>query len=282
VVRIDEAPRYDVPPSLEDLFRDAARNHQLERTYQVERQAAKTQRRTAGEERRIRAAEAFLADQAQRAIVHPAPTPTRCVLAAESGRIAFDATKDPGVARNVPAEAHRRFRADLRSRREHNLQERANQLAMHEEKKRVLAEWIEAHGTPEQRARQAAGVLPMDEAIEALTDHTFAALADRPRYAHDGAERLQAFLRDHAISAAAIGPGDITVSSINVQEMTAGQWAAINEIRARVPDAAVVLRAHRISTRRESRVSMPPVFSVLVTQRVGLFTVRREYGFPEA
>jgi hypothetical protein len=281
VVRSDEAPTYDAPPSLEDLFRDAARNHQLERTYQVERQAAKTQRRTAGEERRIRAAEAFLADPTQRAIVHPAPTPTRCVLATESGRIAFDATRDPGVARNVPAEAHRRFRADLRSRRERNLQERAAQLALHDEKKRVLAEWIDAHGTPEQQARQAAGVLPMDEAIEALTDHTFASLGDRPRYVHDGAERLQAHLHQKASAAPVAVSADIAVSSTIVQEMTASQWAAVNDVRARLPEATVALRAHKISTKKEPRISMPPVFSLLVTQRVGLFTVRREYAFPE-
>ena len=48
----------------------------------------------------------------------------------------FDASTDLGPAREVPLEAHRRFRADLRARRERNQQERDAQLALHEEKKR--------------------------------------------------------------------------------------------------------------------------------------------------
>jgi hypothetical protein len=35
----------------------------------------------------------------------------------------------------------------LRARREENLRQRAEQLALHEEKKRLIAEWIAAHGT---------------------------------------------------------------------------------------------------------------------------------------
>jgi hypothetical protein len=35
----------------------------------------------------------------------------------------------------------------------------------------------------------------MEEAIEAVTDKAVVSLTDRPRYAHDGAARLQAHLR---------------------------------------------------------------------------------------
>jgi len=38
-------------------------------------------------------------------------------------------------------------------------------------------------------------MLPLDEAIESITDHAFAALGDRPRYERDGVETLQTFLR---------------------------------------------------------------------------------------
>ena len=41
VVRIEASPTYDSPPDIEELFREAARNHQLERAYQSERHAAK-------------------------------------------------------------------------------------------------------------------------------------------------------------------------------------------------------------------------------------------------
>src|SRR5207245_487864 len=161
VTRIDAPPTYDAPPDIEDLFREAARNHQLERTFQTERRAAKTKRRDADRERRGLIAQAFLSDPTRRALVHPAPTPKRCYVATEYGRVVFDANTDEVPARDVPLEAHRRFRADLRVRREQNQQQRGAQLALHEEKKRVIAEWIADHGTPEQQARQAAGVLPM-------------------------------------------------------------------------------------------------------------------------
>src|SRR5438105_2637324 len=195
VVRIDELPTYDVPPTIEDLFKEAARNHQLQRTYEAERRAAKDRRRENDRERREKIAQAFLADQTQRALVHPAPTPKRCYIAIETGRVVFDATTDVGAARGVPAEAHRRFRADLRARRERNLQDRAAQLALHEEKKRVIAEWIAVHGTAEQQGRQSAGVLPMEEAIEAITDQTFGVLSDRRVYVHDGIDRMQAHIQ---------------------------------------------------------------------------------------
>jgi hypothetical protein len=58
----------------------------------------------------------------------------RRTRAAAQGRVLFDATTDDGLAKEVPAEAHRRFRADLRTRREENLRLRAEQLALHEEK----------------------------------------------------------------------------------------------------------------------------------------------------
>src|SRR3954468_3335362 len=51
VVRIDAAPTYDAPPDVEELFREAARNHQLERAYEGERQATRAKRRDADQDR---------------------------------------------------------------------------------------------------------------------------------------------------------------------------------------------------------------------------------------
>src|ERR1051326_798564 len=53
IVRVDAAPTYDAPPEIEELFREAARNHQLERAYHAERQAEQVKRREADQERRI-------------------------------------------------------------------------------------------------------------------------------------------------------------------------------------------------------------------------------------
>jgi hypothetical protein len=113
VTRIDAPPTYDAPPDLDELFRDAARNHQLEEAFHVERRSARTKRRDVDIENRARIAQAFLDDRSQRALVHPAPTDKRCYLSTGHGRLLFDASCDEVPARHVPTEAHRRFRADF-------------------------------------------------------------------------------------------------------------------------------------------------------------------------
>ena len=66
VVRVDAPPTYDSPSEIEELFREAARNHQLERTYETERRSAKAKRREADADRRAEVAKVFLGDPAQR------------------------------------------------------------------------------------------------------------------------------------------------------------------------------------------------------------------------
>src|SRR6185436_233632 len=170
VVRIDAAPVYDEPPTIDELYRAAAKNHELEATYFAARNAARSRRGETDRAFRETVAEAFLGDKGQRAVTHPPPTPKRCYLESDKGRLLFDVAADLGRAKDVAAEAHRRFRADLRERDERNRQERTTQLALHEEKKRHIAEWVAAYGTDEQKRRQADGMLPMDEAIEGITD----------------------------------------------------------------------------------------------------------------
>src|SRR5947208_8795218 len=102
VVRLDAPPTYDAPPDLETLFFEAARNYQLEQAYESERRAAKATRRTVEAERRAQVAQTFLQDATQRALVHPAPTPTRCYLATDRGRVMFAARTDESPAKDVP------------------------------------------------------------------------------------------------------------------------------------------------------------------------------------
>ena len=105
------------------------------------------------------------------------------------------------VARNTLV---RRFRADL---------ERAAQLALHEEKKRFIAAWMTANGSEEQKARQTAGVLPIEEAIESITDQVFAPLGAQPRYTRDGLERLRTHVaRFGEHQGEAVVAGDLIVS----------------------------------------------------------------------
>jgi hypothetical protein len=281
IVRSDTPPTYDKPPSIEDLYREAARNHELERAYHQQRTAARTERRDAQRQQRAQLAQKFMNDRAQRALVHPAPTPKRCYLATEHGRVLFDINTDEAIARDVPPEAHRRFRADLRGRRDENLRQRAEQLALHEEKKRLIAEWIEGHGTPEQQSRQAAGVLPIAEAIEAMTDEAFAVVGDRPRYLRDGALQLQAHLRRSPRYAnAVVASADLVVTSKNAGQATAAQWALVQELQNVAPDATVALRVHRLSWKQDPQAPTLTIYGVLVTRKAGPFTLRREYAAP--
>ena len=45
IVKIKFAPVYDHPPTLDELFQDAARNHELERAYHAQRTTAQTAKR---------------------------------------------------------------------------------------------------------------------------------------------------------------------------------------------------------------------------------------------
>lgn len=278
VIRIDSPPTYDGPPDLDELFREAARNHQLEEAFHMARRGARAKRQDEERERRTLVARAFLDDRNQRALVHPAPTDKRCYVTTERGRMLFDADSDEVPARQVPTEAHRRFRADLRERKEDNRQRRTAELAVHEEKRRFIAEWIAAHGTPEQHARHAAGMLPMDEAVRAIEDTAFAALGDLPRYFRDGVAKLQTHLRQYPqYNAALLTPSNLTVTTVNARKATPAQWAFIQEIQRALPDSTVLMREHRLAWKGNAQAPDLTVVSVLVTARRGPLLLRREY-----
>jgi len=282
IVRIDAAPLYDAPPTIEELYRAAAKNHELESAYYAERVAQRSKRSDSDRALRESVAEGFLADKEQRAVSHPPPSPKRCYVITDRGRLLFDVGTDQGLAKDVPPEAHRRFRADLKAREERNRHDRSEQLALHDEKKRFVADWIAVNGTEEQRTRQAAGVLPMEEAIEAITDGVFEPLGDHRRYTRDGVERLRGHLAQFAEdTSVVVTSADVLVSSENAKTATAGEWGLVREFQARWPDASVTLRSHRISFKRDTRV--PPILArgILVTVKHGPFTLRREYALDE-
>lgn len=277
IVRHDAPPVYDAPPTLEDLLREAAKNYELSREYRSDR----AQARDAFLERRIVIAQTFLEDLTQRAMMFPPPNPARCFLNTADGRVLFDSRVDTGLARDVPREAYRRFRSDVRAKRERGKQENARTVAQHEEKKRVIAEWVAQKGTEDQRRRHEAGALPVAEVIDALAHEAFASVADVPRHPLDGAERLQRHLR------AITGRSDLLVPSTelaivgsDVAEATAAEWAVMHLLKSRLPDADVVLREHRLSWRRDPSLPSLCVYGVIATRRVGPFVLRREFAVP--
>ena len=282
VIRREGPPAYDTPPTLDDLFREATKNHELEHAFQAERTHSRDRRREAERDRRTMLAHEFLNDSTQRALPHPVPTPRRCYLATASGRVMFDAASDTGLARDVPKDAYRRFRADLRVQKDKNRKARADGLALHEEKLRVVAEWVAAHGTDDQRGRHAAGLLPLPEVIAALTDEAFACVNDVTPYPLDGADRLQAHLR--ALTGRTdltVAPTELRIVGLDATAATAAQWAMVRHLKSRLPDADVTLREHRLTWRREPALPALSVYGVLATRQVGPFVLRREFAVSE-
>ena len=228
VVRIDTAPTYDAPPAVEELYRAAAKNHELETAYHAQRMALRTKRSDDERARRQLVAEAFLGDKGMRAAAHPPPTPKTCYVITDRGGVLFDVSSDQGLAKDVPPEAHRRFRADRRAYQEQVRQDQIAQAALHEEKKQFVAEWIRANGTDDERARQAAGVLPMAEAVARITDRILAPIGARPVYVHDGAQRLQDFIKQvTGDPTVVVTQADVVARSAHAVKASAEEWAAV-------------------------------------------------------
>jgi hypothetical protein len=282
VMFTDSPPRYDVPPTLDDLLHDAARNHQLERAYHAERTAERLKQRDAELDLRAEVAREFLADPARRPAERPRPTRTHCFLILDGGRrLRFDVSVDSGPAHEVPAEAYRRLERDRRADREKRRQQWSTDLAVHDEKQRFIKAWVTEHGTPDQKARHAAGVLPAAEVVEAIADEAFAALNDRPRYAGIDHVGLQAHVRAYpAHRNILLLPTDLAVTVTNAASVTAAQWNVAEVIKGIVPDAEIVVRSHAVAWKKDPNVPARTAFGVRVTRKIGPFIVKREYAAP--
>jgi hypothetical protein len=281
VVQITTPPVYDRPPTIDDLFLAAAKNHELERAY-VAQGGTRARKRATPREVRAQLAETFLATPEQRERLHPPPEPTRCWVDGPDGRVLFDAKRDEGIARQVPPEAYRRFRADERARRHRNSQERKRRLAVLDDKNRFVAEWIAAHGTPEQQDRQSKGLLPFEEGRGSITDKMFEPLRDWPRYVRNGAAVMQAHVRRYPeYKDAVLTERELAVADDDAVQATAAQWARAQEARAILPDATVTLRSHRLTWRRHPEAPALTLYGLLVVHRLGPIIVRREFAVPQ-
>jgi hypothetical protein len=284
ILRIDAPPAYDVPPTIEGLFQDAARNHELESLYFAHRTAARANRQETEEEWRRRVAQEFLADQSQRAMTSPAPTSRHCVIRTERGRVEFDAKRDRGVVRHVPLEAFRRYQADLRERKARAYADRASHATVHAERERIVHDWIATHGTLDQRERLVAGVLPIEEGIEAMAADAFRALAQFPAYEVNGPGpgQLQAYLRQFPPYAdAVVTPLDLLVLNRALPTATPAQWSFLRQVQAAVPDAKVLLRERCLVWTHDPQAPKLRHVTVLALKKVGPITLRREFWVSE-
>lgn len=90
-------------------------------------------------------------------------------------------------------------------------------------------------------------MLQMQKAIEAMTNDSFAVIANRPRYERDGIERLQHHLRQFRQHPyAVVNRDDLVVTSGDATQMTAAQWAVVQEVQSLSPEATIVVRVHKI------------------------------------
>jgi hypothetical protein len=111
------------------------------------------------------------------------------------------------------------------TREECRRQETAAQIASRAHQKQVIAQWIAQYGTPQQRARQAAGVLPMEEVIAAMTNQAFEAGNGFEGYPMGGAPRLQQRLRQiPQYTNVVINPTDLTILGTDAVKATEAQW----------------------------------------------------------
>lgn len=283
IVKIKFAPVYDHPPTLDQLFQDAARNHELERAYHAQRTTAQAARRETLDEWRNQVALEFLGDPNRRAVVYPPPSKRRCQVMTDRGPVHFDAKRDMGVARQIPLEAFRRFDNDIRISHGRGADQRSRNLARHALRQQMMHEWIALHGSYDQRERLSAGVLPFKEFVDALAEVTFQPLAHIPPYRTDGAARMQEQLRQLP------GHADVVVTASDVSVVTrllptasATQWSLVNEIRNLIPGAQVQLRERSLAWTRDADAPKVRLVSALVTTRIGPVLLRREFDVPDS
>ena len=282
IVRMDQRPVYDHPPTLDELLQDAARNHELERGFYGQQ----TARATPDEAYRAwleETAREFLADPTRRAIRHPAPTARRCQLRTSRGSISFNATHMTGLAQQVPLEACRRFQNDLRIRSGQAAMQREHDVIVNEQRRRAMEEWVGTYGTPDQRQRFAAGMLPRGEWLAAVADSIFAPVATLSLYDSDGARCLQAFLRQlPAYASIVVTKADYRVITRVLPTATPAQWEWLQWIRCAVPGASVRLRERELVWTRDARAPRHRTTTIRVTTKVGPLTLRRELVMPDS
>ena len=118
----------------------------------------------------------------------------------------------------------------------------------------------------------------MAEAIARISDQVFAAVDTRPVYVHDGAQRLQRFIRQFTAQRTFVTP---TVSVARRPRRRPGRrMGAIRDsgATARSPRSSVIICCCRSVIRACSIV----IIGALVTLKHGPFVLRREYRVRQA
>ena len=256
VVRIDAAPLYDAPPTIDDLYRAAAKNHELETRLSMPSASPSARSGSDADRARRESVARGLprATRTQRAVAHPPPSPKRCYVMTERGRLLFDVATDQGLAKEVPPEAHRRFRADLRAqgRTQSAGPSRSSSRSTKRRSGSSPSGLRRTAPTNRRRARPPA-CFRWTRRLKAITDQAFA--VDRPTVrstratAPSGCRR--SFAKSRGLADTVVDHADVAVRSVQRRE---GDGRAVGGrsgvCRALMPDANVVLREHVLSSKR--------------------------------
>lgn len=200
--------------------------------------------------------------------------------AIEAGRVK-DEQRQHDVAEREARE--REERAAARAAREaRETAEREAARAAEERRTAQLAEWVATHGTPNQQARHAAGLLPESEVVDAIRGEVFAPLADEPRYEKITASEVRATCDDYSDDY----PGDTVTFCVDpATDATAQEWDAMARVRdlTAVIGGSVTVRLDEHLGQWDCGDDSHPLHeitrrSLLVTVIVGELTLTRRYA----
>ena len=151
---------------------------------------------------------------------------------------------------------------------------RATEEQREREKAEYIPRWVAEHGTANQQARQAAGVLPLGEVTDAIEASLFAVLDDEPRY-----DKLQSADAEHTDECDQHDCG-LHYSVDPAATMPAAVWDRLQELKAKLgrDDATFTVRIHQAETDCE-----------MITERYGIriqideggYEFARQYACPE-
>ena len=147
---------------------------------------------------------------------------------------------------------------------------RADQEAIKKANTATLMEWIQQHGTENQRQRLAAGLLPWKEAYEEAEESFFAALAEFNRYARFEPQEVCRCMNPDMETC------EVKFQSVDASELTAEEWEQFAKIKATVPNAQFQVREHRA----QCVSTTEPVVKrgVIVKFTLGNLTFKREFA----
>ena len=138
--------------------------------------------------------------------------------------------------------------------------------------RRVDRETRNAGSTSTSRRR----MLPMEEAIEAITDQVFAPLVDWPRSERGGAAQYQAFLRQFPDTPRSRSTRAMSSSPAPMRRRPQRHNGRVRGTR-QPARPAFVLRMHRLAHSRDRQAPTLTTHGLLVAQKVSSLILRREY-----